>query len=544
MQFCGFLICLCVIIIMAYFGFVTVQFLSYPWWVGLGSDGDGTYITQTLTLLNHGTLELVMHPGASAYGLLGIILRAVATIDPTHAYLRLPHLQTPAEVFALLDDALHVARLSIALLNVFCFLVFWKVLYQMSRNFLFSLGLAAFFITTYFMMDQRLFILRPEIFSFVFCVLLLALLLNISEKSRAQKPIGLMSMIMVGLLAGLAILGKIQVSVLIACLFVWWIFFLPVSLKKTLDNKITWIAVVSSLLNFVIMPWQWCKRPDFLIDYLKQLYHGHEMRLIYGNVPETVAPVYIKALGVLLFCSVLTLGWRHRYTHVIAGKLLKINLIVTGIILSCYGVFLALGLTLSEYNAACNHLLYTVTTNVFSGGTTNHRVIDGLTFKAIINAHSANKLLGISILWYVVISVGICIVRILQRTVAMKQYALILIIFVLAFSVDILSTFRQYNDYQVIIVSSYLIYSLPVYLCAMALLFAQEMTLKLRLWKFELKQIICVALIVNIIFIAVRVVNIPKWDAAHNLGQTEEQEMRNVMSYVPGFWHMASQGRM
>jgi hypothetical protein len=544
-QIYAFLFCLFVVSIIAYYSFVTVNCLAYPWWVGLGSDGDGTYVTQTLLLINNGPLELIFHPGATAYGFLGIVLRIVGMIDPTHAFLSLSLMQNPTQVFAMLDNAMHVSRLVIILLNICCLFLFWRVLYQLSKNFFLALGLSAFFMTTYFMMDQRAFILRPEIFSFVFLLLLFSTLLNFYQRQSNGVPVGISGMLTVGVLTGFACLAKLQALPLVFCLFFWWVFVFPNVFPKKLEGRITWVACISALINILLMPWAWLKRPDFLLDYLKNLYYLREEHKLYGSAPSTVLPIYFTVLAILLGLSILVLCMPNRYGQVIAQRLVKVNFFVMGVIVSCYFVFLGLGQSFSAYVAANNHLLYSVTVGLINGGAANHRVIDLRTLQAILDVHHGNQIWGVGILWYVAMAVIVCLIRIFQGSIKKTKYGTIIFILFLGFAVDVLSTFRQYRQDQVIIVASYAIYSLSIYLCGIALLFAEEINiLSKRIWKIEFHRIISVMIMLNMIFVAHHVLRMPKWDVKNNMGQTYQQEMLNTISAVPGFWHMASQGRI
>ncbi len=544
-QICAFLLCLGAMGIIAYYAFVTVNCLAYPWWVGLGSDGDGTYVTQTLLLLNNGPLELIFHPGASAYGLLGIILRIIGNLDPTHAFLSLSAMQNPVQVFAMLDHAMHVSRLVVVILNMICLLLFWRVLYQLSKNLLIALGLSAFFMTTYFMMEQRAFIIRPEIFSFFYMLLCVTLLISTQQRLASGLSVGIFRMMGIGILAGLAFLAKFQTLPLIACLFIWWVFATSSKFQKNIETRILWVACASAVVNIVIMPWSWLKRPDFLLDFLKNLYYLREEHQLYGPAPASVAPVYAVVLFLLLAISLAAACIRHPYQNIVARYLIKINFFITGFIASCYLVFLGLGQSMAAYVAASNHLLYSVTTNVLYGGAANHRMIDHRTFEAIVNVHNGSQILGVSVLWYVVAAACFCFIRLLRSSTERNKYGLVLLVFAIGLTMDILSTFRQYSKEQVIIVASYAIYSLSVYCCGLALLCALEMqVLRQRLGKMQIQTIVSFALMFNMLIVANHVWRLERWDVVNHRGQNAQQEMLNTTSQVPGFWHMVSQGKI
>ncbi len=531
--------------IMAYYAFVTVNCLAYPWWVGLGSDGDGTYVTQTLLLLNNGPLQLVFHPGATVYGLLGIILRVVDSFDPAHIFLNLQHMKDPAAVFVLLDHAMHISRIVIFLLNVLCLLVFWRVLYQISKDLFLSLGLSGVLMTAFFMMDLRVFIVRPELTSFIFCIALFSLLLSVRQKRLSKEAVGIPTMIMIGVLGGFAILAKVQAILLVGPLALWWFWNMPGMILKKIEDRVTWTAVSIAVINTVIMPWGWFKRPDFLLGYLKELYYAREEHQMYGPAPDTVAPVYMIIMGILLLLSIASICWPHRFGRLLAKVLVGVGLFQTGIIVSCYAVFLGLGQSFSAYNAASNHLLYALTTNVLYGGAANHRVIDAATVKAVINLHLSNHLAGIGILWYVAAAVGLCLFRLWQTSVRWRAYVLILFLCVSGMGIDIISSFRQYFPGQVIIICTYAIYSLPVYLCALAVLCTAELSsLSDGVLKLRVRRLVYAVLVVHMVMIAAYVIKMPKWDVKNNRGQTPDQEMLNTLSAVPDFWHRASQGRI
>lgn len=542
-HFCAFIVYSSVVCIMAYYAFVTASCLLYPWWVGVGSDGDGTYLTQTLLLINNGPLELVFHPGASAYSILGIILRIWGITDPSSGFLNLAMMQHPNQVFEMLNHSMHISRVVIFMLNVVCLGVFWRILYMLSHHIWVSLGLASFFMTTYFMLEQRVFILRPEIFSFIFCLLLFWLLLQTFQKQNSNKWKRFASMILVGFLAGMAILAKIQIAPMILCLLLWWIIFSPVELNKAIKTKLSVVTLFVAALNLAIMPWGWMKRPEFLLEYLKNLYYKREEHQLFGSAPETYAGFYLGALLIILILSLCNFFFKDRFSIIVQLILFKVNVMITGLIIALYFVFAWLGQSFTSYVAASNYLLYTISSMVLNGGGVNHRVIDGLTFKAILDVHANNQILGIGILWYVAAGIGLCCFRLLQGLRERKQYIAILGMFFLGIGMDILSTFRQYSSEQVIIVASYAIYSLSAHVCGFALLFAVEIKQQIK-WGFIIQKIVSTCLMINIIFIAIHVVRLPKWNVKEYLAQTPQQEMLNTMSAVPGFWRMASQGRL
>ncbi len=531
--------------IMGYYAFVTVDCLAYPWWVGLGSDGDGTYVTQTLLLLNNGPLQLVFHPGATVYGMVGIVLRIVDVFDPSHAFLSLAQMSNPVQVFEMLNRAMSVSRGVIILLNVLTLLLCWRVLYQLCKDVFVSLGLAGVFMTAYFMMDQRLFVIRPELTSFFFCAAMFSWLLSIKGRSDLDRPIGMGGMVLVGLFAGLAVLAKIQVLVLVGVLAMGWFWGNSYHPGNDAPLRAARMAVIVAVINLLLMPWGWLKRPGFLLEYLKGLYYAREEHRMYGPAPQNAGDVYLVVLGALAVLSIALLFWRHRQQARIAGVMLRINCFITGGIISCYLVFAGVCRSWESYWAASNHLLYALTTNILFGGAANHRVVDADTWKAIIELHSTNHILGVGILWYVAAAAGLCVFRLASDAADRSIYRMVLFLFFLALGNDILSSFRQYFPNKVMIISSYAIYSLPVYLCGLALLLKAELAqIKISRMRVLAQSVIGCWLALHMVMIAFYVGRMPKWDVAHNRGQTPDQEMQNTLSAVPGFWHMASQGRI
>ena len=165
--------------------------------------------------------------------------------------------------------------------------------------------------------------------------------------------------------------------------------------------------------------------------------------------------------------------------------------------------------------------------------------------KAIIAVHADNKILGVGILWFIGAAVGVCVFRILQCKKPSGPYWLALSLFALGLGVDILSTFRQYTKDAVILVSSYAIYSLSIHCCGLAILFFQESeALKRKYWGCDGGHFIRGLLVVHVFLVALYVLQMQKWDVKNSFGQTPSLEMQSTMAYVPGFWHMVSQGRI
>ena len=527
--------------LMAYYAFVSARSLNYPWWHMLTNDGDGIYVTQTLALLNGGDLMHIYHPGATLLAIHGAVYRVLAWFfPPYHQFLQLAHMPNLSATFGLLDLAMHTSRVITYALNLLALAMFWKLLTQLTKSGVLAFFLAAFFMTTPFMMYLRITTIRPELLNFMFCALMLSMVLNLRERQNGHIQHGIFWSIMLGVVAGLGLLAKIQIGPELVGVALFWIFSKTSFFDGLAAKKTAAWGLAVALANGMIMPWAWFKRPAFVSDaYIKHFYPGSDQVLIYWSVPATLQPQALCALGGLLLLSLA--GWfLHRRFPACAEGVLKLNLLVTGVILACYAVLVPLGMDFPHYWAASNHLLYAVVTSILSGSSLNHFGIDALTWQRIINLHNNNPLLGVNILWFVLIAAAASFIRIALRTPDQRPFCAALLFFAAGFVMDTLSSFRRYTPDGPII-STFAIYSLSAHCCGFGIWLAQESRYFLKRWPMDLKLIVCLGLALHLVFLTD---NIVKNSAASDDAQTPQQEMLNTMSQVGTFWYIASQGKI
>ncbi len=530
--------------LMAYYAFVTAKCLHYPWWVGQGSDGDGTYVTQTLALMNNGDYTLVFHPGATVYSIHGMVYRFLALFfAPYQSFVQLGQVPTPAAAFEILDLAMRTSRVVTYLLNLACLLLFWKVLHLLSQRKTLSFLLAAYVMTTNFMLNERVFIIRPELTSFIFLILLFIVVMKANDSQSNALPLGSVWALVAGFVAGLAVFAKIQALPIALCMILFWVFSKSKVLAGAPPHRLALISLIAAAGNFVIFPWSWLERPAILTsEYLRRISPNVDLTGIYGPVPQTLAPTFVSVFVGLLILT-LVFGLNKQLCKFVA-IIYKFNLLVTGLIVSCYVVFLPLGMSYTAYMANSNHLLYSMLTNVFYGGTMNHRIIDSTLFQYIYMLHGSSRILGIHIFDLIFVASAVAVLRIwFGRRGRKRPYCLALLFFTIAFLMDMLSSFRRYAP-DAAIVSSYAIYSLPLHACGLAVWVAAECELwsqrRLRVGPYA---IVCAFLMLHLVFVARNLMRLPKASGVVTF-QTPEGEMLNTMSQVGPFWTIASGGQI
>ena len=261
-------------VLFGHYAFVTRKCLAYPWWAEQLSDGDGMFVTQSLALLNNGDLTFVGHPGGTVLGTHAAFYRFLALFaKPYGALAHMADLPGPSIVFSLLDMAMRASRVLTYLVFLTAFLMFWALLFRLTRSRPLAYFLAAFCVTTPIMLYPLLAI-RPELFTFIFCIAALLVVLRsrpLGESLSAEIGWGVLT----GIFTGLAVFAKIQVLPQLFLVFVLWLFFIDDPRGAARSKKTAIAAVCVALCNFLIMPWNWLKRPELLTDaYMRHFYPG------------------------------------------------------------------------------------------------------------------------------------------------------------------------------------------------------------------------------------------------------------------------------
>ena len=527
--------------LMAYDVFVNIKSLSYPWWYTLGSDGDGVYVTQTLALMNNGDLLFVFHPGATSNTIHGLFYHVLGFFfEPYRQFTHLAQMPNPPAVFNLLDLAMRTSRGIALVIDLVCMLVFWRLLYQLTKSKLLSYLLVMLFMTTYFMMLIKLFI-RADVLSFIFCVVMLSLALDLKKHKGGKYSLAVFWGVFIGVCAGFAAFAKIHVVPELVCVAAFWVF-TQSGVFNGLDSKrLAVLAFIISCVNLLIMPWGWLSRPALLTDMYLQHFHGEEAH-IYGTAPQTLAPIFWIILGAICVVSVFGIFKHARYSGFVQS-LLKLSLMITGLIASCYFIFLPLGMKYASYWAASNHLLYATATSCLYGGALNHKAIDWSTVQRMIQLHSANGVFGTSIYWYVLIAMLGSILRICMRTINKNPYFVILFFIIIANVMDVLSSFRQYTPGGPI-VCSYAKYSLSAYLCGIGIFISVESSNFFKRFGFNVQRIVCFILALHLWGVTTHLFDPAQQRSGRIDDQTPEPEMMNTISWMPTFWKIASHGQM
>ena len=523
--------------LMGHYAFVIARHLSYPWWYELASDGDGLYVTQTLVLINNGDLTMVFHPGATVFAIHGFVYRILSFFVPAyHPFVHLDQVSTPAEAFAILDLAMRTSRVLTYALNIAGMAVFWQLLYQLTKNRAVAYFLAAFLMTTRFMLIERVTTIRPELISFIFCVLMLSFVLY--RRESAGTPVaatGIWGGIMTGFLGGLAGLTKLQALPLVLCAGAWWVFMPARACGGMSSKKTAFFALAAAAGNFLIMPWAWLERPALLTDgYFKHFYPGSDQIRIYGTVPPDVCGPFVFVLAVLLIMTLIA-GIQYKDQLEFTHKMVKLNLLVTGMIVSAYAVFLPLGMNAAAYAAASNHLLYASATNILFGGSLKNAVLDWSTWQRVANFQA-------DILPYVRVAAAASLIRVCMRSTDRKPYYMVLLFFAAGFLMDVLSSFRRYTPDGPMI-SSYAIYSLPCHLCGLGAWLATECRCFRKRFGFDPAIIVCIVMAFNLWRVSADILARPRASGLAD-DQTPRQEMLNTTSAVWPFWNIVSHGNL
>ena len=544
-RFRPFLLCFAgfafIAILLGYHSFFNLKSTAYPWWYEQGNDGDGINVTQSLALLNNADLLCVTQPAGTLYGIHGSFYRALCVAhQPYCALMHLDNVSQLPDAFALLDLAMRASRVLTYCIYLFLFIIFWIMLFYLVQN-----GCMAFFLSAFFMtaptMIEKLHIIRSELISFVFCALILMVVLVYTYQWKKSLPREIAAGLLIGICGALAIFTKILVLPEIFILFLIWSLWQKNSRETITSNKIPALAIGVSLLNFLIMPWHWLKRPALLTDaYLEKFYPGGDDIRVYGPVPQTLAPLILPILAVLLGMALIAF-FKSRVWPKFLLMTLRMNVITCGMILGCYLVFAGLGMNRPSYHAASNHLLYSTITNVLYGAFLQNKVVMATILNPIWGAHGKCNLLGINILQYVSFAAAASVLRILWPKTSNKlSYGAVVFFFVLGGFMDTVSSMRWKGNY---ILSSYTIYSLSCYILGLGLWLGNECR-RLRGWRGQsVCMIVCLALAYHLISQTIFFINLPKASGIA-AEQNPKQEMLNTLSHVRSFWDLVSHGQL
>ncbi len=148
------------------------NYASYPWWhQNGGQDADGTYVAQTISLLNDTRLHYIHHPGATIYSIHGLIYRLLAFKSNSYNRLfQLREMPTLNAAMDLIETGTRVSRISTLILSIFFMILIFLIILEFSKNVFLSF-LFSFFAAVSGSLLQHSYKIRPEMLSLFFALI-------------------------------------------------------------------------------------------------------------------------------------------------------------------------------------------------------------------------------------------------------------------------------------------------------------------------------------------------------------------------------------
>lgn len=542
--FAAGIILLCAIISFDFFKIH--KYPAYPWYHIWGNDVESAYAGQTVAIVNGGEMYFVLHPGAPVFTLHGTIYKILSFVNPAYQKIfRLSEVKTSNEPLEILDLATRTSRVIsfwVSLIFIGVLLVFiWRLTGRLLLSFLFG---------SYIVLSQAFFvdypIVRPEILNLL--LFFTAALWYLGQKDKIEGVClkkYFFVFVPMGVLLGTSILAKIQIVPAVLSFMLIIVYGLWEKNRRPEAVSLPNVRKCAGafLLNLILMPWWALKRPDFLTpESLRIMHHASDYKRVYGTAPENFYGLMaVFLIGLNLLPWVFWALKRYRAARICAAPVLSIvltlNLLITGGIISAYFVFLPISTSLAGYVENTRHLVYSLFTHVFSYEPVFAKTaVSGNLMGKILYLHQmVGSLLTVNIMYWAALAAAWSVFKFFKSSTAQKKtYALILLMFLTAFLMDLACSMRTKKIYD-----NYAIYSVSLYGLGLALFAAaafSDARLKIA------RGCLITVLILNAFWRGYDILKQPLADGISR--QDPKVELLNSVGHGRPFWNMSYQGLM
>jgi len=487
------------------------QYDDYAWWDLIASDFECCPVTSAVALINDGNpITHVLYPAVTLYNIQAFILRVVAGINSNYdSIYHLDSFNNIKDVFAMLDQATHVTRLSVLPTMMVFALLMYFLFYYLLKDKIFACLWTLFLITEPHILYYN-FVMRAEIFGVIFFFLLffLSILFFRNANERISLKRCVLYFISFGLLAGWSLFSKIQIFPALGFYMILMFYYLFTSNNKPSLPKIgltpqaTIFCFVNAVINVIIYPWWTMARPDYVTPELLSRWPWSDL---YGPPPgkESFASIPLTVLIVLLIISlVYVFVARNKRTHtVIQGVfpiILFVNLMFSGAILSVYTACLGGFVSLSSYLANTHSFVYATFTNFYFAGQMDYNVFGFENFQRYYKEFNSVPFFIFTFLQVILAGFLWALVQTIRRGTRNKIiYVFGLLAISLGFAFDLLATLRAS-----LYMFNYGIYSVCFYVLGLVLIFAVELRrikeIRIRMARMSILVLIAVIFVAHI----------------------------------------------
>ncbi len=459
-----------------YTNFCVNNYSTYPFYYN--GDPDAYYAAPSIILANGGYLFSTIHPDGTAFSLYGGIYRVLSLFSEQHGLLNhFENIKSQYEAVKVLTAAVLSGRI-ISLVVIFFSVIFMSlILYHVTKhNYLIALSFSLCATT---MPSVLLYthILRADHISILFFVFGLSIIMLLYKTNIASLARYLLFYLLAGVMFGFAILAKIQIMPLVfSCIlfiFTFELIFNRDNIPNTFNDLLIANIAVAALAA-VIFPWWGLTKPRYLThSFYTSL--GFDFHRLYGNLPDKIISPVVIICALLLLIPISLYFFRLISQSKIIERLSVVcligNVVCLGIIISSYLVLVPVSSSFETYIHNTRHLIYSTVLQVFNtltgyGGYLEH--IDGISigwfqkFTSIISQHGANSpLAGINLLYFVALSLAVCLYRLIFRKKEITwKFFIPIYLFITAFFMDYLSAMRLS---KFLLYFHYMIFSIFIY---------------------------------------------------------------------------------